>query len=382
MAKKPIPAESYRVIPLPPKVDLETKAILKRIASAHRYLAELKGKAETIPNENILISTLALQEAKDSSAIENIVTTHDEIYKAQLFETLFSNAEAKEVSRYAEALKEGFKLVRKNKIITINHILKIQRILEQNDAGFRKVPGTTLINESTGKIVYTPPQDYKSIESLMNNFIEFINDGISNDLDPLTKMALLHFQFESIHPFYDGNGRTGRILNILYLVQQDLLDLPILYMSRFIISRRSDYYRLLQDVRDNNNWEGWVLFMLEAIEETAKETIEIISQIRILMQEYKHGIRSNLSKIYSQDLLNNLFKHPYTKIEFVMDELGITRITATRYLNLLVEKGFLTKQKIGVSYFYINEPLYQLFRTNGATKQKAEPIKTVTLGIK
>jgi Fic family protein len=370
----------YKVKPLPPNVDLETKAILKRLASAHRFLAELKGKSATIPNENILINTLALQEAKDSSAIENIITTHDEIYKAQLFETLFSNASAKEVSRYAEALKEGFTLVRKNKIISINHILSIQKTLEQNDAGFRRLPGTALINEATGETVYTPPQDYNSISDLMENLITFINNDSFSELDPLTKMALLHFQFETIHPFYDGNGRTGRILNILYLVQQELLDLPILYMSRFIISHKADYYRLLQSVRDTGNFEDWVLYMLEAVEETAKQTIDIIGSIRDMMQDYKHRIRNELPKIYSQDLLNNLFKHPYTKIEFVMQELDVTRITATRYLNLLVHSGFLKKQKIGVSNFYINEPLFQLFKESIATKQKTDPIKTVNLG--
>ncbi len=367
----------YSIKLLPPNTELETKPILKRLASAHRYLAELKGKAATIPNENILINTLALQEAKDSSAIENIITTHDELYKALLFGNLFSNASAKEVSRYAEALKQGFNLVRAKKIISTNHILTIQNILEQNDAGFRKVPGTALINESTGKTVYTPPQDYDTIVRLMDNLVNFINDDELSPVDPLIKMALLHFQFETIHPFYDGNGRTGRILNILYLVQQELLDLPILYLSRFIISRKGDYYRMLQEVRDKENWEEWILYMLEGVEQTAKQTIHIIEEIRVLMQDYKHRIRKDHKKIYSQDLLNNLFKHPYTKIEFVMEELAVTRITATRYLNLLVVSGFLKKQKIGVSNFYINEPLFKLFKDSKTINQITEPIKTV-----
>lgn len=362
---------------LPPAADLETKAVLKQLASAHRYLAELKGKAATIPNENILINTLALQEAKDSSAIENIITTHDELYKSLLFENLFSNASAKEVSRYAEALKQGFGLVRKNKIISLNHILTIQKILEQNDAGFRRVPGTALVNEATGETVYTPPQDYDTISRLMDNLVNFINDDKLSEVDSLIKMALIHFQFETIHPFYDGNGRTGRILNILYLVQQELLDIPILYLSRFIIQRKADYYRLLQEVRDKENWEEWILYMLEGVELTSKQTIRLIEEIRILMQDYKHRIRSEHTKIYSQDLLNNLFKHPYTKIEFVMDELDVSRITATRYLNLLVDSGFLNKQKKGVSNFYVNEPLYQLFKDIKITRQKAQPIKTV-----
>ncbi len=199
----------YNVTPLPPKVDLETRTVLKKLPSAHRYLAELKGMAATIPNESILINTLALQEAKDSSAIENIITTHDEMYKAQLFEDMLVNASAKEVSRYADALIQGFQLVRKNKILTENYILEIQKILEQNDAGCRKLPGTSLINEKTGETVYTPPQDYDSIVGLMANLIKYMNDPELHNVDPLVKMAVIHFQFESIHPFYDGNGRTG-----------------------------------------------------------------------------------------------------------------------------------------------------------------------------
>lgn len=370
----------YEVKLLPPGKDLETKAVLKRLASANRFLGELKGKITTIPNENILINTLVLQEAKDSSAIENIITTHDELYKSLLFENLFSNAAAKEVNRYADALKDGFHLVRHQKLITQRTILSIQKILEQNDAGYRRLPGTALINESTGKTVYTPPQDFDMISKLMDNLVDFINDEKMSELDPLIKMALLHFQFETIHPFYDGNGRTGRILNILYLIQQNLLDIPILYLSRFIIQRKGDYYRLLQDVRDKGNWEEWVLYMLEGVEQTAKQTIEIIGSIRDLMQDYKLRIRKELLKIYSQDLLNNLFKHPYTKIEFIMQELNVSRLTATRYLNLLVDAGFLKKKKIGVSNFYINEPLYLLFKDGKSKSQQAEPIKTINSG--
>lgn len=361
---------------LPPATDLETKAILKRLASAHRFLAELKGKSATIPNENILINTLALQEAKDSSAIENIITTHDELYKTLLFEKLIANASAKEVSRYADALKQGFQLVRKEKLITQNLIIKIQKTLEQNDAGYRRVPGTVLKNVDTDETIYTPPQNYPTILNLMGNLEKFINNNKMSELDPLIKMALLHFQFETIHPFYDGNGRTGRILNILYLVQQDLLDLPILYLSRYIIQRKADYYRLLQEVRDKGNWEEWVIYILEGVEQTAKETINVIANIRDMMQDFKHRMRSQLPKIYSQDLLNNIFKHPYTKIEFVMDDLGVQRKTASRYLDQLVEKDFLNRKKIGRSNFYINDPLFNLFSPKKGTKIENVPIKT------
>lgn len=368
----------YSIDTFPAAVELETTAVLKKLAVAHRFLANLKGVAETIPNESILINTLSLQEAKDSSAIENIITTHDDLYKAQLFQDLFDNAAAKEVSNYANALKEGFELVRENKILSLNYILQIQRTLEQNDAGLRKLPGTALVNQSTGKIVYTPPQHPDKVEDLMRSLVTYINQQEENDPDPLIKMAIIHHQFESIHPFYDGNGRTGRIINILYLVMNDLLDLPVLYLSRFIIRHKRDYYRLLQEVREKGNWTEWVLFVLTSIEETAKETIVLITEMRKLMQDYKHRIRNELPKIYSQDLLNNLFRHPYTKIEFLMNELKISRITATKYLNLLVEHRFLTVQKLKKTNFYINPALYDLLKGDKTVDQPAPPVITIT----
>lgn len=365
----------YKLKLLPPDTDLETKAVLKKLPAAHRRLAELKGISSTIPNETILINTLTLQEAKDSSAIENIITTHDEIYKAQLFEELFLNAAAKEVNSYAEALKTGFQNIRKQKILKSSHILEIQEILEQNDAGYRKLPGTSLVNEATGETVYTPPQDYDSVVELMDNLISFMNDTELFPTDPLIKMAVIHHQFESIHPFYDGNGRTGRIINILYLVLNELLDLPILYLSRYIIRHKSDYYRLLQKVRDTGDWEEWILYMLDGVEQTAKETILLIGNIKTLMQDYKRRIRIEFPRMYSQDLLNNLFRHPYTKIEFLMNELMVSRPTATNYIDALVEKGFLEKQKIGRSNFYINIPLYNLFKGDAVNDVYRPPVK-------
>lgn len=364
---------------LPPKINLETTSIIRRLVAANRYLAELKGKALTIPNENILISTLTLQEAKDSSAVENIITTHDELYKAQLFEKYITSASTKEVSRYAEALKTGFFMVRKKRLITTETILTLQKILENNDAGFRKLPGTKLINETTGETIYTPPQNYETITKLIDNFVDFINDDSISQLDPLIKMSMLHYQFETIHPFYDGNGRTGRILNILYLVIKNLLDLPILYLSRYIINNKNDYYRLLQGVRDNNNWEEWIEYNLRGIEETAKEAIILIEEIRKLMQDYKQRIRSNLPKIYSQDLLNNLFKHPYTKIDFVKEDLRVNRQTATKYLNILEKGGFVEKVKLKNSNFYINIPLFNLFKDFKKNNEQVDRIKTINI---
>lgn len=344
---------------LPLIQDIETKKILKKLASAHRALAELKGIVSSIPNENILINTLGLQEAKDSSAIENIITTHDDIFKAELNLEGFKSLNAKEVQNYISALKKGFGLITKNKILTNNDIIAIQSELEKNNAGFRKVSGTALKNSTTGEIVYTPPQDYDTILDLMTNLEQYINDERMSEFDTLVKMAIIHYQFESIHPFYDGNGRTGRIINVLYLVMNDLLNLPILYLSRYIIEHKADYYKLLQEVRETDNWENWVLYMLDGIEQIAKETIVLIGKIRDLIYEYKNLLRNNY-KFYSQDLLNNLFKHPYTKIEFIENDLGVSRITASKYLNQLAKDKVLKKEKLGTGNYYINEKLIKI----------------------
>ena len=246
----------------------------------------------------------------------------------------------------------------------VNASWLVQQAIEHNRAGLRTLPGTELKNQHTGAVVYTPPQAADAVASLMNNLIEYINDDTLADTDPLVKMAIIHFQFESIHPFYDGNGRTGRILNILYLVTQGLLDLPVLYLSRHITGNKSEYYRGLQGVRDANAWEEWLLFMLDGVEQMAKQTIYLIVEIKTLMQDYKHRIRQELPKIYSQDLLNNLFRHPYTKIDFLAGDLGVTRLTATKYLDLLAVNGFVQKNKIGRSNYYGNTPLCELFARN------------------
>jgi len=345
--------------PLPVGIDLETKKVLKKLPSVHRALAELKGIASTMPNQNILLNTLAIQEAKDSSEVENIVTTHDELYKASLELENIQTLAAKEVQNYISGLKRGFTLVKEYGFLNSNHIIQIQSLLENSEAGFRKVPGTTLKNEKTGQIIYTPPQDHSSIVSLMTNLEKFINNNEISELDSLIKMAVIHFQFESIHPFYDGNGRTGRIINIMYLVLQNLLQAPTLYLSRYINQNKTKYYEYIQLVRDSNDWEPFILYMLDAVEQTSSQTVELILQIKVLMQDYKIKIRDRY-KFYSQDLLNNLFKHPYTKINFLEQELRISRPTATNYANRLVEDGFLVKQKLGNTYYFINQPLVNL----------------------
>jgi Fic family protein len=330
--------------------------ILKRLSAASRNLAELKGVVASIPNQSVLISTLGLQEAKDSSAIENIVTTHDELFRDAAFPELAGSAATKEVAHYRQALRVGYDAVRDDGLLTNKHILGIQAELEQNSAGFRKLPGTAL-KAADGRTVYTPPQDPAQIVALMSDLERFINDAALFNADPLIKMALIHHQFESIHPFYDGNGRTGRIINVLYLVKEQLLEVPVLYLSRHIVRTKSDYYRLLQEVREADAWEDWVLYMLTAVERTAAEGVEAIKSIRTLLFDYKHRIREQ-HRFYSQDLINNLFSHPYTKIEFVQRDLNVSRLTATKYLDALTANGFLHKQKIGRSNYYINLPLY------------------------
>lgn len=345
----------------------DTAVILKQLVAAHRALAEFKGVAASMPNQGILVSTLGLQEAKDSSEIENIVTTHDELFREAVHDITASPA-AKEVARYSHALHTGFEVVRRSGLLTINHIIEVQAVLEKNRAGLRKVPGTVL-KSSTGRVVYTPPTP-EQLPSLLAVLERFINDAQHFSADPLVKMALIHHQFESIHPFYDGNGRTGRILNVLYLVKEGLLDTPVLYLSRAIVRSKADYYRLLQDVRERDQWESWVHYMLGAVERTATDGIATIQAIKAALMDYKHRIRTGY-KFYSQDLINNLFSHPYTKIDILQRDLGVTRLTATRYLDALAQDGLLHKQKIGRTNYYINTPLVRILADAPSATSKA-----------
>ncbi len=347
----------------------ERPDILKRLTAASRQLAELKGVAASMPNQDILIRTLGLQEAKDSSAIENIVTTHDELFRNATDPSAMVGVAAKEVARYRAALQIGFEAVRADRLLTNRHILKVQAELERNDAGFRKLPRTAL-KDGGGRTVYTPPQDAGTITALMSDLERFINDAVPFDADALIKMALVHHQFESIHPFYDGNGRTGRIVNVLYLVKAGLLDIPVLYMSRHIVRHKSEYYRLLQAVRDDDAWEDWVLYMLTAVEQIAAEGIATIQAIKALLVNTKHRIREQ-HRFYSQDLINNLFSHPYTKIEFIQNDLKVSRLTATKYLDALVGSGFLAKRKLGRSNYYINVPLTRILTGDAMTNNEA-----------
>lgn len=345
---------------LPLKTDLETKQVLKQLTLAHRALAELKGITETIPNQSILINTLPLQEAKYSSEIENIITTQDELYQSDAARNQFSSAAAKEVHHYAAALHYGFKKVNETGLITNNTIIEIQATLEEMRSGYRKLPGTVLKNSITNETIYEPPQHIEEIMALMNNLEQYINDKEFSHEDALLKMAIIHHRFESIHPFYDGNGRTGRIINVLYLVKEGLLDIPVLYLSRYINQHKTRYYELLQKTSVENQWEDYILYMLQCVEETSKQTIEIVRGIRDLMQKQKDLMKRELPKIYSQDLLNNIFMHPYTRIDALSEELSVQKKTASQYLSKLEDVGILEKQVFKRRNIYINLELMKL----------------------
>ena len=344
---------------LPLDKDIETKRVLKQLSSTSRALAELKGIAKTMPNQNILINAIMINEAKTSSGIENIVTTHDEIYKAMI-KPVNTSLAAKEVVDYRAAIWQGYELIKEKGMINTNIIIKIQEKVEHNQAGIRSTPGTVIKNDITGEIVHVPPQEKEKILKYMKNLEDYINND-SDMVDPLIKLAMIHYQFESIHPFYDGNGRTGRIINILYLVLKELIDTPILYLSKYIIRNKIEYYKLFQETRETGNFEDWIIYMLVGIEEMAEETISIINKIRDEILRMKYELREK-TKLYSKELLEALFFEFYTKIPYIKEQLGISDKTAQKYLDTLVELGFLTTEKIGRERIYKNERLFKIIK--------------------
>ena len=340
----------------PAKEILEDPGVLKALIPAHRYLAELKGIVQRLPNDRILLSNLVLQEAKDSSAIENIVTTQDSLYKYWI-EPDLRDTPNKEVHNYSKALEKGWEKLKMDHGMSCKTILEIQSLIDPKRPGFRKLPGTVIKNMVTDEVVYNPPSPEK-IPELMNQLERFIN---TNSMDPLLKMAVIHHQFESIHPFYDGNGRTGRIINILYLVLNKLLESPVLYLSRYILKTRVDYYKGFQQVRDKGDWKKWIIYILRGISVTSKETGELIKKIDGLFKEYKNIIRKNY-KFYSHELINNIFSYPYTKVKFLEKEMKVSRATATRYLDALAEGNLLEKNKMDRESYYINRRLFDLLK--------------------
>lgn len=347
---------------LPPVVDLETPRVLKAAIAANRELAQLKGYCALLPNETILLNSIILQEARASSEIENIITTHDDLYRAMVIDYQSIEPATKEVLNYRSATWTGYELLKKTGSITTNMIVTIQKELEGNDAGIRTLPGTALVNDATGETIYIPPDDPVAIQQLLTNLETYLNTDI-HPVDPLIRMAVAHYQFESIHPFYDGNGRTGRIVNVLYLVKEELLDSPILYLSRNIIRDKRTYYRLLQGIRENGEWEEWVVYMLELIAGTADETLGMIRQIVKLMDETIEEARKNLPKAsYSKELIETIITQPYTKIEHLVQQGIAERRTASKYLQQLEEIGILIATKEWKQKIYINHRLVDLLK--------------------
>ena len=351
----------FQLEKLPPlREKVETIEILRQTNKSTAALAELKGIAKTIPNQAMLINAIVLQEAKDSSEIENIITTQDELYKALTINKSQISPETKEVVNYRTAIFQGFDLIKKQGFLRANDIVLIQQALIDNNAGIRSVPGTVLKNDTTGEIVYTPPQQKAEILDLLSNFIHHFN--LQDDLSPLINLAILHYQFESIHPFYDGNGRTGRILNILYLILNDLIDVPILYLSSYIIANKPEYYRLLNRTNRYGQWEEWILFMLKAVEYTSKDTITKFTNIKDQLDSTIIQVQEKAPKIYRKDLVELLFEQPYSKIEFLVNKLGVERKAASRYLRELEHIGVVESQKIGRETLYINKALIEILK--------------------
>lgn len=346
----------YNELPLlPPAVELETKAVLKEAIEANRMLANLRGLAAQIPNQSVLISSIVLQEARLSSEIENIVTTNDELYRADAYANGQTDAHTKEVLRYREALKFGFEAL-KNRPLTANLFVDMVRIIKQQNIDVRRTVGTAL-KDATGEVVYTPPVGETLLRDKLSNLEQFIHSD-ADGLDPLVKMAVLHYQFEAIHPFSDGNGRTGRILNLLYLVHAGLLDMPVLFLSRYILANKAAYYAGLREVTEQQAWEPWLVYMLRAVSSTARQAFEQVSRIRTLMEDVRARVQRDAAGIYSKDLIEMIFRHPYTKIQFLVDAGLAKRQTASTYLQTLAELGVLSRRKLGREIYYINEALF------------------------
>ena len=338
---------------LPPRADLESRAILKQAIASNRVLANLRGLAGQIPNQGMLINSLVLQEARLSSEIENIVTTNDELYRADADDNGKTDSHTKEVLRYRQALNYGFREL-KTRPLTTNLFVDIVQIIKEVALGIRKVPGTALKN-AHGEVIYTPPVGEELLRDKLANLEQFIH--ARDELDPLVKMAVTHYQFEAIHPFEDGNGRTGRILNVLFLVDQGLLDIPVLFLSRYIMANKNGYYEGLRGVTERQEWEGWILYMLKAVETTAQQTFDQVMRIRALMEQVREQVNTKAPGIYSKDLVETIFKHPYTKIQFLVDAGIAKRQTASSYLQTLANLGILRPSKQGREMYYINDAL-------------------------
>ena len=351
----------YNDLPLlPPKKDIESKNILKKAIEANRALASMASNCKQLPDEGVLYNSLFLKEAKDSSEIENIITTNDDLYQALTIEQEITNPNTREVMYYLDALWAGMKEMEKANLLTERTFVNIVNTIRGNDEGVRRNTGTRIANKRTKEIVYSPPEGFEVISKKLKNLEEYIN--LRDDVDPLIKMAIIHYQFESIHPFPDGNGRTGRILNVLYLVQQKLIQHPMLFLSKYILDTKDEYYVKLREVTENNKWEEWIIYMLEGVRETSEYTSKKISDINDAMRETKNIIRNKEPKIYSKDLLEVLFKQPYCKAKFLEEAKIAKRVTAGRYLSRLEELGILRGLKVGREKLFVNKKFYEILK--------------------
>jgi Fic family protein len=359
----------YNDLPLlPPKADIETKNILRKTISSGRALAQLNGTLLNLPNPTLFLDTIYLQEAKASSEVENIITTNDELYKSMVADKKVDNAPAKEVLSYKEAVWMGLEELKTKPFITTNLFIKIVQCIKQNNASIRNTPGTTLSN-TKGEVLYTPPIGEAIIREKLANLEKFINEPSLNaggdpKIDPLIKMALMHYQFEAIHPFSDGNGRTGRILLLLYLKLSGLLDTPAIYLSEYIIKNKTSYYTSLRNVTEKNDWENYIMYMLDMIEETSIKGLERLNKITSVMASTAEEIKKKLPKIYSKDLIEILFRLPYTKRQHLIDENIGNPKTVGNYLIALEEHGFLKSVRVGKEKLYLNEDLLRILENN------------------
>ncbi|OGH80514.1 MAG: addiction module protein [Candidatus Magasanikbacteria bacterium RIFCSPLOWO2_02_FULL_44_11] len=352
----------YNNLPLlPPLTEVETKAVLKKAILAREALGRLTAANRRLPNESLLVNAVLLQEAKSSSEIENIITTNYKLFQAAVSETKVTDPATKEVLRYPRALWRGLELVRERRFVNTPTFIEIVNIVKGNTAGLRKVPGTAVVNGQTKEIIYIPPEGESVIAEKLKNLEVFLNttgDGI----DLLVKMAIAHYQFEAIHPFHDGNGRTGRIMNILFLVQHGLLSQPILYLSKYIIEHKNDYYNALRGVTERGEWEAWIVYMLEAVEKTATHSEAKIEAICALMKSATEHIKRDLPAIYSRELVDELFRLPYCKRDFLVTAGLVKEKTAGRYLTNLEKIGILGAVKVGREKLYINKKFYELLK--------------------
>jgi Fic family protein len=352
----------YNELPLlPPKVEIETTVILKKTITASRALSELKGAITNLPNPNLFIDTIQLQEAQASSAIENIITTHDELFKQSITSKKTDSLAVKEVLYYKDALWHGLEVMKQKPLLTTNLFIKLMQVIKRSNAGIRNAPGTQLKNPAHGKVVYTPPEGEELIRQKLKNLEDFIH--AEDEIDPLIKMAIIHYQFEAIHPFVDGNGRTGRIILLLYLKLTGLLDLPALFLSGYIMQNKAEYYKKLRAVTEQSDWQGWILYMLDMIETTAKTDRHRIAQIETLMNEMGAKIYTKLPKVYSKNLMEVLFRLPYTKRQF-LEEAGLGNLkTVGSYLKQLEKAGFLKSEQVGKEKLYLNHQLLEILKS-------------------